>query len=84
MSIDCLNLHDSMWAYHSLKMKITVIRDMRFLLKHDTRAGHIVVSRDYLLPEVQQQGEGVVKEASQCDNWKHSSVLRIHSLVFPL
>lgn len=53
-------LHDWTWARFSLKCDII-------------RACHIVVSRDHSLPEVQQQGKGVVKEATQCDNWKHSS-----------
>lgn len=35
---------------------------------------HIAVSKGLLLPWVQQRAKGIVKEAAQCDNWKHSSV----------
>lgn len=58
------------------------IRITGFSLKCDITGCHIAVSRDHSLPEVQQQAEEVVKEASQCDDWKRSRVKRRCLLMF--
>lgn len=44
------------------------------VFKYDIRRCHIAVSKDHWLPEALQQAEGVVKEVSQCENWRHSRV----------